>query len=260
MKRTLFAVFIFILVSPYADAQYEWDFSGYIVDFPVYSVVPTELAEETELSQQQIGNLMRLRLRPRLFMWEGASLRLEYELDAEYQSGSFSIGEERDRTNRQYFDLKWHLHSGDHFQVLHFIDRLYFRQNWDWGSAIAGRQRIAWGTGRIWNPTDLFSPINPANYAKIEKDGTDAVALKFYLGDFTDLALVYNPMPGPDSSNMGLRFRTNAAEFDYSVMGGFFDRRYVGGADFAGNLFDAGVRGEGIYSVRADRTGTGTRP
>ena len=37
-----------------------------------------------------------------------------------------------------------------------------------------------------------------------------------------------------------------------SVLGGSFDDRVVGGLDFAGNLFYAVVRGEGVISVNKD--------
>ena len=35
-------------------------------------------------------------------------------------------------------------------------------------------------------------------------------------------------------------------------MGGYFDQRLVAGGDFAGNLFEAGFRGEGIFSTEKD--------
>jgi hypothetical protein len=78
----------------------------------------------------------------------------------------------------------------------------------------------------------------------------DAATVKIHLGDFTDLSLVANPQRGWKKSNAGFRFRTNFSEFDVSMMGGTFDDRGVLGADFAGNLLNAGIRGEGIVSAR----------
>ena len=64
--------------------------------------------------------------------------------------------------------------------------------------------------------------------------------------------VVYNPQENIGNSNYGFRFRTNFSEYDASFVGGSFDNRYIVGLDFAGNLFDAGVRGEGIFSINEE--------
>ena len=76
-----------------------------------------------------------------------------------------------------------------------------------------------------------------------------SVSFKYAFGNFTDVNLVFNPLEKIGDSNYGFRFRTNFDEYDVSVMGGSFDNRIVGGLDFAGNLGQAGVRGEGIISI-----------
>jgi hypothetical protein len=175
---------------------------------------------------------------------------MEYEVAGLYHSGPSTLTGDGGRAPGQVADLTWRGVREEHFSVLHTIDRLSLKQWLPFGDLTVGRQRIAWGTGRVWNPTDLFNPINPATFAKIEKDGVDAAVIKFFLGSFTDLSLVYNPEERW-RTNAGFRFRTNMAEFDMAVVGGVFGRRTVVGADFAGNLFDAGIRGEGIWAKPA---------
>ncbi|MCB2203654.1 hypothetical protein KQI65_02815 [bacterium] len=240
-------------------AQPELEFSGYVVDLPMYQrlpdysevfgVVPAAFPADRNMSL----NLTRLRLRPILRMWEGASLSLEHEMTLAVSSQNLLFEEGADMAGRQVVDLRWRPVDKEHVQLQHFVDRLYFRQNFVWGSIIAGRQRISWGTGRIWNPTDLFNPINPLSFDKIEKDGADALSFKYYIGNFTDLQFVVNPKKHK-AGNYAMRFRSNVDEFDLSAMGGWFDDRPVFGGDFAGNLFDAGVRGEFIYSGVQDET------
>lgn len=248
-------LFLIGLAVPLAG-QVNLRFSGYVVEFPMYHRLPSALAGITDLDQDMAVNLTRLRLRPRLDLWEGASFILEHEVDVLYSTQSMLFAPTVGQTNRQVTDLRWQLLEDDHMFLQHYVDRLYFRQNFSWGNIIAGRQRIQWGSGRIWNPTDLFNPINPASFDKIEKDGADAVSAKVYLGTFTDIQAVVNfrrarghreDVEAPDSTNAGLRFRTNYSEFDVAVMGGYFDRRVTLGGDFAGNLFEAGVRGEAVY-------------
>jgi hypothetical protein len=246
MTKILLTVLVIFVTK--ISAQIETSFSGYFVDMPTYmysldkkpSVIPQE---------DQLLNLARLRLRPQVFLWSGARINIEYELDA-LLADNINNGDLNQITvNRQLINMKWDISSGNKYYLIHYIDRLYFRQGFDWGNIIVGRQRISWGTGRVWNPTDLFNPINPANFSKIEKDGADAVSATYSFGNFTDLNIVYNPQDKFKTNNAAFRFRTNYATYDLALIGGYFDRRYVAGFDFAGNLFVAGVRGEGIISM-----------
>ena len=246
MIKILFIYLSLLLLQ--LSAQVSYDFSGYVVNMPIYQ--PAKDLKIVDLNNQFL-DLTRLRLRPTLYLGDNSRFNLEYEINALYLSdaglGLFSLNSVS--TRRQLGKLNWDIVKEDHFILSHFIDRLTFRQDFNFGNIEIGRQRISWGTGRIWNPTDLFNPISPANFAKIEKDGADAVSAMFYLGNFTDLNIVYNPTDDFKNSNYGFRFRTNFAEYDVSLIGGYFDKRIVAGLDFAGNLFDAGVRGEGIFSV-----------
>ncbi|MDX9759935.1 MAG: hypothetical protein RBU27_12320 [Bacteroidota bacterium] len=260
LRRVRATILLLVCVTVPTAAQVAFEFSGYVVDLPMYQRLDDSMVRMLNATpglgsyDQDLGvNLTRLRLRPTLRLWEGATLALEHETDALYSSSPMPFTAAAGATNRQVVALRWQPVEEDHFTLQHSIDRFYFRQNLSWGSVVVGRQRIQWGTGRVWNPTDLFNPINPASFDKIEKDGADAVSVKLHLGSFTDLQGVVNfrrargqkdGASAPDSTNVGLRFRSNFEEFDVALMSGWFDRRMVIGGDFAGNLFDAGVRGE----------------
>lgn len=247
MSRIPFRVSCVVLLFALAmvgrtDAQPALRFSGYVMDFAAGQFPAMQGVDDAA------SNLARLRLRPLMELWEGGTLALEHESTLLWMSrdGVASLAY-RDIAPRQAVDLRWHPVAENKLHFTHAIDRLYLRQNVSWGTFILGRQRIQWGTGRIWNPTDLFHPLNPAAYDKIEKDGADAFTAKFHLGDFTDVQFVYNFRPAMDSANVGARFRTNVEEFDLSAMAGYFDRRSVLGADMAGNAFGAGVRAEVLW-------------
>ncbi|MFZ0456013.1 MAG: hypothetical protein WCE54_23300 [Ignavibacteriaceae bacterium] len=200
----------------------------------------------------QFLNLNRLRLKPEADLWANARINVEYEIDALYSEKNLLFDLSSVSTSRQLFNLKWDLINEGNYKVSHYFDRLYFRQDFNWGNISIGRQRIAWGSGRIWNPIDLFNPVNPANFAKIEKDGADVAALTYFFGNFTDLDVVYNPQKKIANSNAGFRFRTNLEQYDLAVVGGYFDKRIVAGWDFAGSLLNAGIRGEGIVSMNKE--------
>lgn len=249
MQKKIFIVIFFLIFAVQIYPQFDYDFSGYVVDFPVYSSMNKELAGLFGIKRNQFLNLTRLRLRPEVYLWSGARFNAEYEADILYSKQNLFSFLNPVSTNRQILNLRWNLYDKNNFSVSHYFDRLYFRQGFRNGNIIIGRQRIAWGVGRVWSPIDLFNPINPANYSKIEKDGADAVSFTYSFGNFTDLNLVYNPQDKLKSSNAGFRFRTNFDEYDLAVVGGQFDNRFVAGGDFAGNFFDAGIRGEGIISM-----------
>ncbi len=247
-KIKLLIIFIFV-ASLELHAQLDYSFSGYVVDFPVFSIMNKELSNLFGIDRNQFLNLTRLRLRPEVYLWNGARFNAEYEADVLYSKQNEFSFLNPVSTNRQILNLNWTITDKNNIKVSHYIDRLYLRQGFSNGNIIIGRQRIAWGVGRVWSPIDLFNPINPANYSKIEKDGADAVSFTYSFGSFTDVNLVYNPQDKFQNSNAGFRFRTNFDEYDLAFVGGHFDNRFVLGGDFAGNFFDAGIRGEGIISM-----------
>lgn len=242
-------VLILILKSNCFGFGQSLKFSGYFADFVIYQKIKDDFAVRFGLDKNLFLNFGRIRLRPEFEYEWGGGVYVEYEIDALYNSSNLFFNFAEIGTRRQILKLRWNLANGSKFSTFHFIDRLYFKKDFGNLNLTLGRQRISWGTGRIWNPTDLFNPINPANFSKIEKDGADVVSVKFYLGSFTDIQFVYNPIDKFKMNNYGVRFRTNYHEFDFSFMSGLFDKRGVAGFDFAGNLFKAGVRGEMIFSA-----------
>lgn len=251
LLKYFYILVIFLPVS--ASAQIDYDVTGYAVDLPIYQRTNETLSDLLGIDKNNLINISRIRIKPQFYIGDNSRINLEYEVASIYFNSPSRFYQITNRmTNRQILDLSWNFVKRDKFRINHFIDRLYFRHGFTFGNITVGRQRISWGTGRIWNPTDLFNPINPTNFSKIEKDGADAVSFTWNIGNFTDLELVYNPVNqvslSDEDTNIGARFRTNFGEYDVSVMAGSFDDNRVAGLDFAGNLFDAGVRGEGIYN------------
>lgn len=240
-------ILLLLLTAPLA-AQVDFGISGYAVNFPVLQRYNSILAGFFGTQQTLFTDVTRLRIRPSMGLWENAFLMVEYEIHATYVSSPLPFSLPASKSAGQVFDLTWNPVAGPRWTVFHFIDRLYFKQITDRLDLTIGRQRISWGTGRIWNPTDLFNPVNPTSFAKIEKDGVDAILAKFIMGNFTDLSFVLNPRDEWTGSDLGVRFRTNLEAYDLSVMGGTFDDRLVLGGDFAGSILGAGVRGEAIHS------------
>jgi hypothetical protein len=221
------------------------------------------------------------------------------ELDITYQheaffgsildSGEFAFTRgERDTT---YFD--WEHTIADHGDAFwsHSLYRAYLIMRAPNANLTVGRQRISWGTGLFWNPTDSFNPISPLQVEPEEKVGADAVNLeipldwltllnfvyarskKFELptpaellargvppdviahlaADPPDFALIESFLEEEDVSSAAGRFRTTVGTYDVSFIGGQFDHDEFVGGNFSGYVKDAGLRGEFTYTFAQDR-------
>lgn len=254
MKKYIIPILLILSIDLAAESKIDFSFDGYVYDLPTYMQTPKALEfYGIELEEEDFFmNQSRLRLNPSVKHGRDAKLVLNYEINTIWTGLKLPFGFSPSMTNRQAVDLVWEIENNDNFQAYHFIDRLYYRHYFDWGDVVLGRQMISWGVGRIWQPTDLFNPINPANFSKFEKDGADALSVTYYLGNFTDVNVVYNFRENWEDGNYGARFRTNYSEYDISAIAGYFDKNITLGASFAGNLFDAGVRGEGVFAANKD--------
>lgn len=241
----LFFVFTLNIYS-----QYDFNCSGYIWSVPTYQNLGTSLDyffPSNTINKDQYSFFTKIRLRPVYNLWDDARLEAAAETHINIAQFANPFVSTNSIYSRQAIDMTWNLYNNGDFKVDEYIDRLFFKQTFDDFELTLGRQRINWGVGRVWQPTDRFHPINPANYVKIEKTGADAFSLKYFFGLFTDAEFVVNFRKEIKDYNYGLRIRTNFSPFTSSLILGYFDREPNAGFDISGNIGDAGVRAEGIY-------------
>ncbi|MFC1496161.1 hypothetical protein ACFL52_01970 [Candidatus Margulisiibacteriota bacterium] len=122
------------------------------------------------------------------------------------------------------------------------IDRAYFRYSFPAADLIVGRQRIAWGTGYVWNPTDIINPF-VLTLAEEERNGVSAIRIEAPLGFAASLDAFYLL----DDQRRGIRAKTNFKNYDLSISYMTLADGPQYGADFSGELFDLGIRGEAAY-------------
>ena len=162
------------------------------------------------------------------------------------ETTEFRLGKEPDSGNR--WDLDHIFIDNDKLYGRINVYRLYLNLDFRHVDVTAGRQRIAWGTGRLWNPTDLFNPISPLQIERNQRDGVDALNVEFFPGALSSLSLVYAAGDKSRNDSFGFRAGSNFKGYDYSVMAGEFRQDRVVGFDFGGNIGDAGFRGEATYT------------
>lgn len=146
------------------------------------------------------------------------------------------------------FDLTGNILDNPDLFWRHSLYRIYLTYSREDIALTVGRQRIAWGQARIWNPTDLFNPLSPLRIESDQRPGVDALSLEYSSAPLSGLNMVYAPGDEKSKGSAGARIRTHVKGYDLSMIFGKFRENKVIGFDFAGNIGDSGLRGEGAFT------------
>jgi hypothetical protein len=128
------------------------------------------------------------------------------------------------------------------------IDRLYI--DWiykDW-EVIFGRQRIAWGTCLVWNPTDLFNPFDILDFDYEERPGADALQVQYYTGPLSQFNIAVSPGRTRYEAIYAGRYTTNSWNYDFNFIAGWQLNSLRLATSWAGEFYDGGFRGEILYT------------
>ncbi|MEK7388217.1 MAG: hypothetical protein AAB036_00815 [Elusimicrobiota bacterium] len=118
------------------------------------------------------------------------------------------------------------------------------------GAVRVGRQRVAWGTGKLWNPTDVLNPYNPLTFERDERPGVDALYGRAGVGDLGQAELAWAPRDRWVDHSLLMRGRANWEGWDASALGGKIagsTGSFLLGGDFAGDLFEGTLHGEAAW-------------
>jgi len=205
-------------------------------------------------------------------------LRLQLEGDRDVGSGMFRVHLAYDhellwgamvadpvvsaglnRSDATWLDLTAHLAQRQHSNWKHALYRGWLSYDLAEVSLKVGRQRIAWGSGRIWNPTDRFNPVQPTALELDQKLGVDAAALQWNYSNSAYLLAVASPASVANGAKqkLALRWQDTWGAFDLSLMVGRIENESMFGLDVTGNLADAGMRIEWMQARNLREGGYG---
>jgi hypothetical protein len=102
-------------------------------------------------------HLLHTRLNFRYYPSQNINTALELRLRAYYGGSVEKILNYSDliQTKRDFVDLDWLMWNSKSSLGYLEVDRLYFDWNLNKLQFTLGRQRVAWGTCWVWNPTDI---------------------------------------------------------------------------------------------------------
>jgi len=214
-------------------------FSGYLKDL--------QLAEFTNSSNSLLtGGIIHNRLNFKYF----GPLNLTFTLEernllyyGEIVKYSPNFNQTADSENG-YFNLTKTLINSK-TMVLHVqIDRLNINWHTSGWDVTAGRQRINWGIALAWNPNDLFNAYNLLNFDYEERPGNDALRIQHYFSNGSSIEVAAKPGNVANQDIIAGLYKFNFKAYDLQVLGGLYNKDIAIGTGWAGNIKDAGFKGE----------------
>jgi len=199
-------------------------------------------------------HLIHARLNTRWYPLQSLTAALEFRFRAYY-------GDSVDRipgflnmikTQHEFADLDEVLWNKSKTLGYLETDRLWVDWTKDKFEITVGRQRIAWGTSWVWNPTDLFNPQSPLDFDYEELPGTDAVRLQYYTGAVTKIEAAVRPAKNFDRVIAAGLISLNKWDYDFNIIGGIKNNRWVFGGGWSGDILDAGFRGEFTMTQKSE--------
>jgi len=132
--------------------------------------------------------------------------------------------------------------------VIHSVaDRAYLKFADDSWDIRLGRQRINWGISTIWNPNDLFNAYNFLDFDYEERPGSDGLRLQYSIATNTVIEAAVSPSRKSNDAIAAAMLRWNIAGYDMQAIAGLYRTDLVAGFGWAGNLGEAGLKGEISY-------------
>lgn len=129
------------------------------------------------------------------------------------------------------------------------IDRLLLNYSFQKWNVTIGRQRINWGINNIWNPNDIFNAYNFLDFDYEERPGNDAFRIQRNLKNNAEIELAYKPGKTKDENTAALLYKFNTLQYDFQLLGGICKKDFVVGGGWAGNIKQAGFKGEMSYFI-----------
>lgn len=108
---------------------------------------------------------------------------------------------------------------------------------------IIGRQRIPFGVGRVWNPVDIFNPLEATSVEPGEREGTEAFRIEY---SPSDLAIIDTTLA---KEKVAMRIKGFLEFADMAIVGVYDEENdsAIIGWEIEGELFSTGIelRSEG---------------
>ena len=134
------------------------------------------------------------------------------------------------------------------------VDRAVYKQRFKNSTLAVGRQAVDWGSGRFWQPLNVFGAFAPTDLDTDYKPGIDAARLDWFPSGFSSLTAVYtfsdNDVAAVNNyKSAALHYRSQVGEqSEYALVAGGIIGNSVFGGSFESSWAGMGWRVEGLLT------------
>lgn len=255
MKRFFIIGVLMLLLKPSVaqDEPSKWAINGYLKQMQTYLLFNDsyfDLQQFKMVDTFLIDNLIHNRVNIRYYASDKLTLRADIRTRIFYGDlvrQAPDYGALIDNANNDYLDLSLVLIDGSSLVLHTMLDRLYMEYvSGSWEIRL-GRQRINWGINTVWNPNDVFNAFAFTDFDYEERPGSDALRIRRYLGFASSVEVAINAFDRIEEAVMAGMFKFNTGQYDYQILAGYVREDLALGGGWAGNLGNAGFKGELTY-------------
>jgi len=127
------------------------------------------------------------------------------------------------------------------------IDRASAEYSYGKWDIVLGRQRINWGMNTVWTPNDIFNTFNYFDFDYEERPGTDAARIQYEINPSSSVEIAVSPGKTSYQNIGAMMYHFNKWDYDFQAFSGNYKNDFTAGAGWAGNIKDAGFKGEVSY-------------
>ncbi|RKY95913.1 MAG: hypothetical protein DRQ13_06455, partial [Ignavibacteriae bacterium] len=220
--RTKFVLLFITLFTLSVKAQLSpFDYNGYAK----YLFSSTRFPDTEE---RYSDHLIHARLNTRWYPTEALTAALELRFRGYYGETVVNTDHFIDfiKTPRDWIDLDAVMWESDKSVGYLEVDRFWLDWVKDDLELTLGRQRIAWGTALVWNPTDLFNPLNVLDFDYEELPAVDAGRVQYYTGPVTKVDVAFKPAKEKRNVILAGLWSINSFNYDFNLIAGMRDNRW----------------------------------
>lgn len=220
-----------------------------------YSKYLFNTSEFPQLSERTYDHIIHNRINTKYFFDDSFSFVSEFRFRIFFGQSIEKIPDYSSfiRSHQPLLNLDWILWNEKNSIGYAEFDRLYFDYNNNNFQLTFGRQRIAWGTSWVWNPTDLFNPLSILDFDYEEYPGSDALRFQYYTGAISKFEFAIAPTREKNKLTAAARISLNAFDYDFNFLAGIKHNRWMAGFSWVGDIANAGFRGEITFQQKSKR-------